>query len=144
MLGVLGVAVALGLGIPAFQVIRDPGYHAHAWINPNGRPKTATGGAIQHSMISTTILQVELRPSPFWPRYRRCLLGRSWRDQPPCDLDPNRIAETCQHAHPSLVNGTVDGPFTVRWPPEILAEGRRLHPGLFPADSTQPAWQAGP
>ncbi len=144
MLGVFGVAVAFGLGIPAFLVLRNPGFHVHVWINPAGRPKTLTGEPILPDMVPTTILRVESRPSPFWPRYGRCLIGLPWLNQPLCDLDPERIAETCEYAHPNMVDGTIGGGFLVRWPAEVLAEGRKRYPDLFPIHSNQPAWQAGP
>ncbi len=144
MVGVVVVAVGLGLALPAVEVCRDSGFHVHAWIDPEGRPKPATGGPIHLAATSPTILRAEMRSAPFWPRYRRCLLGRPWRDQPLCTAEPSRIAETCEYQHPDLVDRQLDGSFFLRWTPQILTEGRRQHPDLFPANSTQPSSLAGP
>ncbi len=144
MLGVLVLAVLLGLGLPADRVLRDPGFHVHAWIDPAGRPKTRTGVPIELDHLPATILRVERRSSPFWPRYRRRLVGRPWRDQPVCHPDPSRIAEACEYAHPGMIEPAADGSFQIQWTPEILAAGRERHPDLFPADSTRPSWQALP
>src|SRR4051812_26415564 len=82
---ILVIALLLGAILPAIEVTRAQGYHVHAWVDPDAKlMRLPAGQAIEPGMPST-IMQVELRPSPFWPRYWRCLAGRPWRGQPLCD-----------------------------------------------------------
>ena len=125
MLAILVIAVLLGGILPAIEVIRVPGYHVHAWVDPNAKLTGLPAGQPIRPGTRSTINQVELRPSPFWPRYWRCLTGRPWRGQPLCAPDATRVAEACEYAHPEMVkrqSTDVFQPFDIEWTPSILAE----------------------
>jgi hypothetical protein len=142
MLAILVIAVLLGAILPALEVVRAPGYHVHAWVDPNAKLMALPAGLPIGPRMPATIKQIELRPSPFWPRYWRCLTGRPWRGQPLCDPDPTRVAEACEYAHPEIVkrqDPVVFKPFDIEWTPEILAEAQRRAPR-----SAAPGLTSGP
>jgi len=138
MFAVAAIAALLGTILPAVEVFRDWGYHVHAWVDPNARLMNLPAGQPIRLPMPATIKQVELRPSPFWPRYWRCLTGRPWRGRPLCDPDPTRVAEACEYAHPEMVKRQAPnpfGPFDIAWTPEVRAEAQRratslITPGL--------------
>ena len=137
MLAVLAIAILLGATLPAIEVSRAPEFHVHAWVNPNGRANIPPGQPIREHM-PVTLSQVEMRSSPFWPRYWRGLLGRPWRGRPVCDLDPARLAEACEYAHPGMVRWRGDGSFDIQWTPQILAEMRKRDPSMTMPNPSPP------
>jgi len=133
MLAVAAIAVLLGAILPAIEVSGARGYHVHAWVDPNAKLMDLPAGQPIRPGMPATIRQVELRPSPFWPLYWRCLTGRPWRGRPLCDPDPTRVAEACEYGHPEMVKRQapdVFGPFNIEWTPEILTEVQRRAPSL--------------
>jgi len=100
MLAVLGVAVALGLGLPAVEVVSDRDEHLHGFFHPYGDPSGSRRWCLGTG--------VERRRSPFWARYRRCLLGQSWKRRPFCGPGDGRVGETCEYDRPDLA--VWDGP----------------------------------
>src|SRR5262249_24258235 len=128
---ILVIAVLLGAILPALEVVSVHGYHVHAWVDPNAKLAELPAGQPIGPVIPATIKQIELRPSPFWPRYWRCLTGRPWRGQPLCEPDATRVAEVCEYAHPEIVkrqDPDVFKPFDIAWTREILAEAQRRAP----------------
>ena len=144
MLAVLAIAILFGATLPAIEVLRAPDMHVHAWVNPNGsRAFLPPGLPLDQGHMPVTLSQVELRPSPFWPRYWRCLLGRPWRGRPVCDTDPTRLAEACEYAHPGMVRRRDDVSFDIQWPPQILVEMRKRDPSMtMPNPSPPPSPEA--
>jgi hypothetical protein len=100
MIGLLLVALALGLARPAVEVWRDREIHGHVFVMPN--PNGAGLG-------------VDLNvASPFWPRYWRRVCGRLWKKIPLCDLEHAREAEVCNLATPGILWEAVPGSFSPR------------------------------
>lgn len=89
---VLGLAVALGLAVPAAQVAADREQHLHVWYED--RPEPPPLGMYLPPGVRMSAMRMEVQPRPpFWPRYWRRLLGR--RGRPACPGDPGRPLETC-------------------------------------------------
>jgi hypothetical protein len=132
MLMVLAIAMFLGATLPAIEVIRerDFDFHVHTWVNPNGGANLAPGRPIRPDQMPVTLSQVEMRSTPFWPRYWRCLLGRPWRGQPFCDPDPTRLVEACEHAYPGMVKWRKDRSFDIEWSTQTLAGRRTIVPSV--------------
>jgi hypothetical protein len=115
---VLVVALILGLGIPAAEVLRAKDYHVHTYV-VDVHPYVVTPGAPG--------LRVESVQSPFWPRYARRLLGRPWRRQPVCGSAPGRLQERCELSHPDVVLKSGGGRFQIVFHPSQAAAYDALH-----------------
>jgi hypothetical protein len=139
MLVVLVVAWSFGVILPAIEVGRDRNrdFHVHTWFDPHGGVVVPP---IPPDTLPMKLSGVEMRSTPFWPRYWRCLLGRPWRGQPLCDLDSTRMAEACEHAYPGMVKRRPDQSFDIDWSPRILARMRTFVPNVtLPNPSPPPS-----
>jgi hypothetical protein len=109
MAAVLAPALALGLGLPAYEVYSHSDIHHHAYVGLiDGRP--------------IYLWNAHINP-PFWPRYWRRLLGR---EQDGCGAGAGFLEETCALTQPEIV-----GEFICRGPainptPAMVAAYERL------------------
>jgi hypothetical protein len=96
MLAVVLLGIAMGLGIPAVQILQDSGDHLHTRlvVSPNGRER----------FVSLFFVR-----EPFSSRYLRYLCGRSWRKQPVCEPGNDPSWEVCELAHPEIIERRIDG-----------------------------------
>jgi hypothetical protein len=83
---VLGAGLALGLVLPAREVLGSKKTHPHGFLE-----KRSDG------IWMTAVDNVE---SPFWPRYRLKLLGRPWQNVPDCLVGKSRRCEVCRKENP--------------------------------------------
>jgi hypothetical protein len=108
---ILLIAVVLGFGIPAIEVLRAKENHEHTYVGNN---RGSWGMA------------TDFVDAPFWPRYWRRLLGEPWREQPLCRTSPGHIEEVCSFAHPEIVVKRGD---RYKYTPAQFALYRRLKAG---------------
>src|SRR6185312_17380844 len=89
MVAVLLLAVALGFGLPAINVYRDPDLHLHEWavLKDDGKLDYEMSGG---GMVSP----------PFWPRYWRRLLGRPENTPVVCTGGAGHVVEACERNYP--------------------------------------------
>jgi len=80
MVLVFVLAVALGLGAPAVQVIGDTSPHVHGYCC---------------APPEDCIEWREFAHPPFWMCYRQRLIGRAWPGAVACGMGQGRLAETC-------------------------------------------------
>jgi hypothetical protein len=106
MIVVLGLAVMLGLSIPAFQAASDEERHCHSFIglDPPQLPF--------HNAEST--------PTPFLFRYWRKLTGRPRIPGQDCGASNGQIEEVCALGHPEIL-----GPASKGSAPLLLTPGQR-------------------
>jgi hypothetical protein len=83
---VLVAGVVVWLSVSAYEVYSAKDVHMHTYVDTGEPPRLAGWN----------------RPAPFWPRYARRLLGRSWRRQPLCEPTPGADEEMCEFAHPEM------------------------------------------
>ena len=132
MLGVLGIGLSLGLGLPAREVLRDKGYHAHVWIRPVVRPTPPKPGQTRY----TTSIDSAIR-SPFWPRYWRRLAGLPWDRTVPCRPRAGELELYCKFEHSEICERRTGPPFltavsvpSALWPVLHRLNGESSKPGL--------------
>jgi hypothetical protein len=111
LISILGFA--MGLLVPLLRVLCDNGYHNHLYLTVVGKEN-----------VSCFAMPAER--SPIWPRYWRCLLGRSWKGQSFCWRKRDRLGEVCELAHPELRDKYVSGLPCMRPTPELQSEFERL------------------
>ncbi len=90
MVAVALLGVALGLGVPAVQVIEDTSPHVHGWA---GGPNDLFGMAWE-----------EIPRPPFWLCYRQRLSGRDRDGLLVCGMGQGRLAETCYLGNLGVMN----------------------------------------
>lgn len=130
MAAVAGLAVLLGLSLPAVIIRRNPEPHVHAWVKGLADPITIQRYGPNRYGHGAAFATSYNELTPFWPRYRRYLLGRPWRNQPICGPKAGRLFEACEFDHPEMVRRGGGG-ISVSIPERIIAESNRLYPGWF-------------
>ncbi len=100
-------SLALGLGIPAYEVRGWKDYHIHTGlgVGVGGEPVSFVNGGAA---------------SPFWPRYWRRLRGLPWNKVPLCPPRPG--TEACSYARPEIVIPLSNGMARTELTPELSAE----------------------
>jgi hypothetical protein len=89
MVAVLLIASALGSGLPALDVYRDPDLHMHEW----GDLEDGKQSLVRSGMVSP----------PFWPRYWRRLAGQPGNRQPICTSGGGHFVEVCERNLPKRI-----------------------------------------
>jgi hypothetical protein len=112
MFVVFGLAVALGLGIPAFLAFKDDDRHFHSFI--------------VDEPSETPYLHGSSTPTPFLSRFWRHLSGQRRPEGRDCGAWTWRIEDVCVLGHPEILEPQGNGTFTLKITPTQLAEfGRR-------------------
>ena len=112
MVAVVGLAVALGLGLPAREVAGWKDYHTHG--------RVIEKGGVTYTQWDSGAA------SPFWPRYWRRLLGRPSTGLALCGPGGGPAAETCGRGHPEILVPIGNGQSIHRPTPEMREAVKRL------------------
>jgi hypothetical protein len=110
---VIVLAVALGLGRPAFLAWRDDEGHAHTFIDEE-HPRQFFS------------LESEFACPPMWARYWRQIIGRDRRGSGDCGSRLGRIEEVCTWEHPEVASKSASGIGDLRPTPRQRAELDRM------------------
>jgi hypothetical protein len=82
MVGVLTIALLLGLGLPAYEVYQGRRGHCHVFV-------ALLDGKAQLDYEAAIL-------TPFWSSYALRLSGKPWKRRPICGSGKGRRFETCE------------------------------------------------
>jgi hypothetical protein len=111
---VIALAVALGVGRPAFLAWRDDEGHAHTFIDEEPPRQFFS-------------LETEFASPPIWARYWGHIFGRDRRGSGDCGSRLGRIEEVCAWEHPEVASQSASGIGNFRATPRQRAELNRLN-----------------
>ncbi len=126
MIGLMGLGVALGLGIPAFRAFQDEEGHGHTFV--------------AHEPPNHPYLHSEVVYPPYWSRFQGHLTGRGVSRVEDCGArDQHRIEEACSWGHPEVYKPYSKGGLTVEITPRQQAAFTLL--SINPSGVREPSQQ---